>query len=91
MARQGSLETGTCGHGLGHLQQLSSSEGETRIQQRHDPSRRPHLVLALLLQEKAAQGQTDKGDLGMSLLGDVEEGNKSEVVVQSSEVALWAF
>lgn len=24
----------------------------------------------------------------MSLLGDVEEGNKSEVVVQSSEVAL---
>lgn len=31
----------------------------------------------------------DKG--GLSWLGAVEEGNKSEVVVQSSEVALWAF
>lgn len=87
---QGSLETGTCGHSLGHLQQLSSSEGETRIQQRHDPSRRPHLVLALLLQERLPKDR-DKGGLGMSWLGAVEEGNKSEVVVQSSEVVLWAF
>lgn len=60
-----------------------SSKGENRIQQHHDPSRRPHLVLALLL----PKGR-DKGGLGMSWLGVVEEGNKSEVEVQSSEMAL---
>lgn len=62
VARQGSLETGV--HGLGHLQQLSSSEGETRIQQRHDPSRRPHLVLALLLQERLPKDREIKGAWG---------------------------
>lgn len=67
---------------LALLQQLCSSQGETRIQQHQDPARRPHLILALLPQEISPRTELKRG-VRMRWLGAVEEGNKSEVEVQS--------
>lgn len=49
-------------------QQLSSSEGETRIQQHQEPARTPHLILALPLKEISPRTEL-KGGVGMSWFG----------------------
>lgn len=80
---------GTWGYGLALLQQLSSSEGETRIQQHQEPGRMSHLILALLLKEISPRTELKRG-VGMSS-GAAEEGNKSEAEVQFSKMALRDF